>query len=215
MRKQILLLTFILLAFCGLAFADEYQVNTTVVLYSDIYNNSVRYQIPNGTVNTTVWFNGTIINSSNMTFQTAGSFNGSYAANMTFYQIGDYYRAAYYYQNGQRIAESSESFRIVTNINNIAQDTEEAFEMVFSTFILFLVGLAIIALAKWMEEPIFYIFGAVYFLGSGSYMAFTDQGWSFPLFFALFGILIIYKGVGEILEQSERKKRRNDFDEIE
>lgn len=203
-----------------IALADIYQSNTTMTLYSDLYNGSLQYLPFNETVTTHIYdLNDSLVISGNMTLQqVVATSNYKWAFNTTIYTDGDYYRLTNYLSNGTLIAQSSETFRIVTNINTIAQDTSDVVQTIFATFIVFLVGLLIAVLAKYLKEPSFYYFSSVYFIGSSAYMYFDGQGWSFPMFFALFGLLVAYKGISEhiaLWEAKQKEKDRNEFDEID
>jgi hypothetical protein len=213
-----LILLFMSILLLPYAFSDIYQSNTTITLYSDLYNGSLQYLPSNSSVVTYITDeNNSVINFGTMTLQ-SGTGGIKWAYNTTILLDGDYYRLTQYISNATVIAESSETFRIVTNINNIAQDTSDVVQTIFATFIVFLVGLLIAILAKYLREPSFYYFSSVYFIGSSAYMYFDGQGWSFPMFFALFGILIAYKGVSEHIsdwEAKQKEKERNTYDEIE
>lgn len=117
-----------------------YQVDTNVTFYSDLYNGSVIYGIPGGSVNTTITnLNGSIIAFGPMVLQNVSGFP-KWAINTSFNATGDYYRRTDYYSAGALIAQSSETFRVVTNINSIAQDVSNTMTIPL------LIGLSIIAL---------------------------------------------------------------------
>lgn len=210
-----LFLSLLLLLVLPLVSATMYEVNSSITYYSDIYNGTVLFNLPSPQVNTSIYndrdqlvYTGTMIEQ-----------NGSrYAINITINETGEFYRLTNYYSGGGLFAQSSESFSIVTNINNIAQDVTLSLEMIFSTFILFLVGLLIAIVGRYLQEPAFYFFAAVYFMGSSASLYFTDQGWTFPMFFALFGLLLAYKGVYDyynIFLDNKNKRNINEYDQIE
>lgn len=212
MKKIWLLLLALFLVPIG--FADLYEVNTSVTFYSDLYNATVLYVLPFPEVNTSVYnSNDQLVYTGTMLEQTGSR----YAINITFNETGEFYRITNYTSAGSLVAQSSESFSIVSDLNNIAQDVVELQEMVWSTFILFAVGFLIAILGFFLRVPAFYIFSAVYYMGSSVNLVFTGQGWTFPTFFMLFGLLLAYKGIYDYwLEFQQRKKTNiNEFDDIE
>lgn len=82
-------------------------------------------------------------------------------------------------------------------------------------FELFLIGFLISVLAVYMKQPIVHIFSSVYFMASSAYIVLSGQGWTFPTFFILFGLVILYHGLSEIIALSEQKKNKNEFEEYE
>lgn len=126
--KKLFCLFLVIIFVIPFTYAEIYQVNTTMTFYSDLYNGSLQYLPSNQSVTTYIYnLNNSPISSGNMILQFISATNNTkWAFNTTTNSDGDYYRLTNYFSGSVLIAQSSETFRVVTNINDIAQDTSES-----------------------------------------------------------------------------------------
>lgn len=216
--KKLILYLFVLTLFAISINAEVYQVNTTMTVYSDIKNNSLFIGLNNASTLTTVTDlnDSIIISNQTMVLQNTTGIP-KWASNFTMNATGDYYRRTDYFSNGVRTAQSSETFRIVNNINSIAQDTNNLVQAIFQTFIIFLVPFLLAVLAQYLEMEYLFVFSGTWFIASSADLAFTGTvstvTWSF---FALLGVLLIYHGISIMLEKNElNKKKKEENNEFE
>ncbi len=181
--------------------------NTSTTLYADIYGTD--WYDANAT-NLTIYKNDSIIlNSTAMSKINNGRYYYLYNFS-TAYQY--YVQYEYYNSTGSKIGVSSES---VSVFDNIPTKTAEEFDMILATFLLFAAGILLLVIGQYIYNEYLILAGGVWFLINTVSLAFSNQGWQSPLFFALIGLVVIYHAIGIMLDKFENKKKDRELVEYE
>ena len=179
-------------------------------MYADITANGAFFNVNRTTVNIIDKNNNTILTTTDMT--KIGT--GQYAVNFTPNQSGTYYEYFTYYNSTGMFGQSSDSLTVV---DNIPIATTEAFDMILSTFLLFAIGLAFLAVGYYTKIDELWLFSGIWFIantallivntGLGSLLS------SSSMLFALVGVMIIYYYIDlKIKYWFERRDRNRDIE---
>ena len=164
------------------------------------------------TITTTFYYENTtlLVGPSAMFRISQGLYGYNYTPNVTgkfvrttnILYLGNYY-------------DSAEDILVVTNINDISQDTVEVLNMAFETIFLFIIGLALAWLAKYLQINWLYFFSGTWFIIMSTYLIFTGFANYSYTFFTLLGFGIIVYGVQELNKQSALDKKRKLEEDID
>lgn len=82
--------------------------------------------------------------------------------------------------------------------------------MIDPIFVLFLVGILIAFLADFAKIHVLWIFAGVWYIGNSVNLAFTDQGFVAPLFFALSGLVMVFVAIQRIYVDYKLEKQKEE-----
>lgn len=207
--NKVLLTIFVILMLMPIVYATQIiQINvSTPLIYEFSFNNtlvnvtSVSASILNVSGNTIVSY---------LNAPAVPNTTGTYYYNFTPNSTGNY--IVYFnttYLGNQFIA--SDDILVVNNINSIAQDTTNMIQIIFQTFLIFLVPFLLAVLAQYTRNELLFIFSGVWFLGSSADLAFAGVSWATWSFFALLGLYFIYHGTDLILQRNEINKKKKEL----
>jgi len=160
MKKQLLLLLVMILVVAAPVYSQGY-VNETYEVYAVITQSGQYY--PADSANITIYYpNNTIfINNQVMTNFGIGKFIYNFTPNV----IGNWFAtAAFYNSTGGIIGQSSEDIYI----SDLDPLTEEQLNMTFEIWIIFFIGLALLVVAKYVNNIIYIFASGIWFLGSAA-----------------------------------------------
>jgi hypothetical protein len=136
---------------------------------------------------------------------------------MTNYDVGQFYYvfqpdangswfayAEFFNSSNHTVATGTDSFTVLSG----TPLTEEDLNMTFEVWIIFFIGLALVVVARYIENLYLYFAGGVWFLAATATSVFVGNiGISESIFFGLLGTVIIFHGISEYLENKKKNAR--------
>jgi hypothetical protein len=207
MKKIIILILTLLIAALPVyaSGAGSVLLNTSILLRADSINQTA-YDGGVSSVNITITNPNKeiVVNNQEMTLNGTGRWYYNY----TPLSVGAYYIAnTYYNSTGHSVALLTDSF----DVYNTPEVTTNMIQAIFSQFLLFAVGILLIWLGYYIANAIMILSGGVWFIGNSVVLAFENQGFSAPMFFALIGFVTVYYAIEKLILEKQRKKAKRDM----
>jgi len=184
---------------------DFAEVNTPITLYADIFDGSTYFNPAN--VNITIYnkIGAEVISNEEMhKFAT-----GRYAFNFTTNNTGVYYAETAYYNSTDLVATASQSFTIVNSTATVVTGVEESLDMIFSAFLLVLLGLLFVLIAHITENAFWFFAGGTWFMAIAGITVFAGTYLN-AVFYFLLGIGAIYQGINYVIMNKNEENYTKD-----
>lgn len=183
--------------------ASSTKVNTSIMLWADAINGA---QFMSGlTVNTTIVGPGTNVLVDNVAMTPDGT--GRWFYNYTPTIVGTYYIINTYYNTTAAVSTLTDAFDAY---ENTPEETTNMIQAIFTTFLLFAVGVLLTWLGYYIGNALLILVGGVWFIGNSVGLYFTGQGFTAPMLFALVGIGLCYYAIEKLMLEYERRKKLKD-----
>ena len=199
--KNIIVLFFVILIFASPVYSQG-VVNETYEVYAAITQSGIFYNADSA--NVSIYYPNSTIFISNQPMTNFGI--GRFIYNFTPEVVGNWFATATFYNTtGGIVGQSSEDIYISTLSDAL---TEEQLNMTFEIWIIFFIGLALLVVAKYIDNIIFIFTSGVWFLGAGAAgITFLNSTIPEVTFFFIIGLATIYHGISEYVHNVNDKKR--------
>ena len=175
-------------------------VNETYEVYAVITQSGQYY--PADSANITIYYPNNTIFINNQVMTNFGI--GKFIYNFTPEVVGNCFAsAAFINSTGGIIGQSSEDIYI----SDLDPLTEEQLNMTFSIWIIFFIGLSLIAIAKYVNNIVYVFAAGVWFFAAGAAgITFLNSTIPEIAFFFIIGIATVYHGISEYVHTVNEKK---------
>jgi hypothetical protein len=102
----------------------------------------------------------------------------------------------------------TKNYSQVFQVENKEKYVESALDVIFGSFLIFLLGILLFWLGSYSKNVLFFFASGLWFIGSAVGISFTEVNLPMTAFFLLIAIVAIYHGIGKTL--SNKKEIKNE-----